>query len=92
MLKTYLKEIREKAFKAKDKPAILGPDIDLEPYMRTIEETPIGDLEKLPDEIKENILYSGITPQKMIERVPTFKLTIVWFMRNYKKYIKENLK
>jgi len=64
MLKTYLKEIRERALKAKDKPAILGPDIDLEPYMRIVEETPIDDLEKLPDEIKENILYSGITPSE----------------------------
>lgn len=62
MYKTYLKELRERALKAKDKPAILGPDIDLEPYMRTVEKPPIKDLEDLPEEIKENIQYSGITP------------------------------
>lgn len=61
MSKAYLKELRERALKAKDKPAILGPDIDLEPYMKTIEELPIKDLEELPKEIKENIQYSGIT-------------------------------
>jgi len=71
MLKTYLKELREKALKAKDKPALLGPDIDLEPYMKTISDIKINDLEELPEEIKENILYSGITPSEE-ERAGTY--------------------
>ncbi|HOJ92095.1 MAG TPA: SufD family Fe-S cluster assembly protein [Dictyoglomaceae bacterium] len=64
MLKTYLEELKNRALKAKDKPAILGPDIDLEPYMKTIYDQPIDNLERLPNEIKENILYSGITPSE----------------------------
>lgn len=71
MLKTYLKELRERALKAKDKPALLGPDIDLEPYMRTIRDFQVEDLDDLPDEIKENILYSGITPSEE-ERAGTY--------------------
>ncbi len=71
MLKTYLKELRERALKAKDKPALLGPDIDLEPYMRTISDFRIEDLDDLPEEIKENILYSGITPSEE-ERAGTY--------------------
>ncbi|ACK42828.1 MULTISPECIES: SufB/SufD family protein [Dictyoglomus] len=71
MLKTYLKELRERALKAKNKPALLGPDIDLEPYMRTIRDVQVEDLDDLPDEIKENILYSGITPSEE-ERAGTY--------------------
>ncbi|PMQ02129.1 MAG: ABC transporter ATP-binding protein [Dictyoglomus sp. NZ13-RE01] len=70
MLKTYLQEIRERALKAKDKPAIYGPDIDIEKYHKESIENPVNDLSELPQEILENIEYSGISHRE--ERAGTF--------------------
>ncbi|MCX7845300.1 MAG: SufD family Fe-S cluster assembly protein [Dictyoglomaceae bacterium] len=71
MLKTYLLEIRNKALKAKDKTAPLGPDINLEGFFKEIKENYLEDLSQLPSEIIENMQYSGISPKEE-ERAGTF--------------------
>ncbi|NWF98056.1 MAG: SufD family Fe-S cluster assembly protein [Nitrospirae bacterium] len=58
--KEYLKEIEEKALKAKDKKALYGPDINLEKYTQYIERGKIESLESLSRQVKEAAILTGI--------------------------------
>ncbi len=57
----YLKEIEEKALKAKDKKALYGPDIDIEKYTQHIERGKIESLESLSRQVKEAAILTGIS-------------------------------
>ncbi|MBA3071336.1 MAG: SufD family Fe-S cluster assembly protein, partial [Nitrospirae bacterium] len=58
--KTYLSDIRERAEKAKEKKAALGPDIDLLRYHRYFEKGKIESLESLSRQAIEAATLSGI--------------------------------
>ena len=58
--KTYLSDLKVRAGKAKEKKAILGPDIDLSRYGQHIERGKIESLESLPQQAKEAAIMAGI--------------------------------
>ncbi|MDI6891252.1 MAG: SufD family Fe-S cluster assembly protein [Thermodesulfovibrionales bacterium] len=58
--KTYLSDIRERAERAKEKKAALGPDIDLSRYSQHIERERIESLESLSLQAKEAAVMAGI--------------------------------
>jgi len=58
--KTYLSDIRERAERAKEKRAGLGPDIDLSRYSQHIERGRIENLESLSRQAKEAAVMAGI--------------------------------
>jgi len=58
--RTYFSEIRERAEKAKEKKAALGPDIDLSRYSQHIERGKIESLENLPQQAREAAVMAGI--------------------------------
>ncbi len=58
--KTYLSDLKVRAEKAKEKKAILGPDIDLSRYSKHIERGKIESLESLPHQAKEAAIMTGI--------------------------------
>jgi len=58
--KTYLSDLKVRAGKAKEKKAILGPDLDLSRYGQHIERGKIESLESLPQQAKEAAIMAGI--------------------------------
>ncbi len=58
--KTYLSDIRERAEKAKEKKAALGPDIDLFRYSQHVERGRIESLESLSQQAQEAAVMAGI--------------------------------
>lgn len=58
--KTYLSALKVRAENAKEKKAILGPDIDLSRYSKHIERGKIESLESLPHQAKEAAIMTGI--------------------------------
>ncbi len=58
--KTYLSDLKVRAENAKEKKAILGPDIDLSRYGQHIERGKIESLESLPQQAKEAAIMAGI--------------------------------
>ncbi len=58
--KTYLSDLKVRAGKAKEKKAILGPDLDLSRYGQHIERGKIESLESLPQQAKEAAIMVGI--------------------------------
>jgi len=58
--KAYLSDIRERAEKAKEKKAALGPDIDISRYSQHVERGRIESLEGLSFQGKEAALMAGI--------------------------------
>lgn len=58
--KTYLSDLKVRAENAKEKKAILGPDIDLSRYSKHIERGKIESLESLPHQAKEAAIMTGI--------------------------------
>lgn len=58
--KTYLFELRNRAEVAKEKKAILGPDIDLSRYKQHIERGKIDTLEGLSEQAREAAILAGI--------------------------------
>jgi hypothetical protein len=59
--KTRLSEIQERAEKARDKKAALGPDIDLSLYSQHIERGKIETLEGLPQQAQEAAIMTGVS-------------------------------
>jgi Fe-S cluster assembly scaffold protein SufB len=57
---TYLSEVKERAEKARDKKAVLGPDIDLSLYTQHIKKSRIESLESLSQQAKESAIITGI--------------------------------
>jgi Fe-S cluster assembly scaffold protein SufB len=57
---TYLSDLRERAEKAKEKKAALGPDIDISRYTQHIERGRIESLEGLPQQVKEAAIMAGV--------------------------------
>ncbi|MFH0932724.1 MAG: SufD family Fe-S cluster assembly protein [Nitrospirota bacterium] len=64
--KTYLSDIRERAEKAKEKKAALGPDIDLLRYNQHIERERIESLESLPQQEREAAVMAGINVKEEV--------------------------
>jgi Fe-S cluster assembly scaffold protein SufB len=64
--KTYLSDIRERAEKAKEKKAALGPDIDLLRYNQHIERGRIESLESLPQQEREAAVMAGINVKEEV--------------------------
>lgn len=58
--KAYLSDIKEKAGGAKEKKAVLGPDIDLSRYSQHIEKGRIESLEGLSQQAREAAILAGI--------------------------------
>jgi Fe-S cluster assembly scaffold protein SufB len=58
--KTYLSDLKVRAENAKEKKAILGPDIDLSRYSKHIERGKIESLESLSHQAKEAAIMTGI--------------------------------
>jgi Fe-S cluster assembly scaffold protein SufB len=58
--KAYLSDIKERAEGAKEKKAVLGPDIDLSRYNRHIEKGRIESLEGLSQQAREAAILAGI--------------------------------
>ena len=58
--KAYLLDIKEKAGGAKEKKAVLGPDIDLSRYTQHIEKGRIESLEGLSQQAREAAILAGI--------------------------------
>jgi Fe-S cluster assembly scaffold protein SufB len=58
--KTYLSDLKVRAEKAKEKKAILGPDLDLSRYSKHIERGKLESLESLPQQAKEAAIMTGI--------------------------------
>lgn len=58
--KKYIEEIQEKAKKAINKPAAIGPDIDLKEFQKFIERDKIKSLKLLPKMAKEAALLAGV--------------------------------
>lgn len=58
--KTYVSEIRERAERAKEKKAALGPDIDLSKYRHHIERGRLETLENLPMQSREAAILVGM--------------------------------
>ena len=58
--KAYLSDIKEKAGGAKEKKAVLGPDIDLSRYTQHIEKGRIESLEGLSQQAREAAILAGI--------------------------------
>jgi Fe-S cluster assembly scaffold protein SufB len=58
--KTYLSDLKVRAGKAKEKKAILGPDLDLSRYGQHIERGKLESLESLPQQAKEAAIMAGI--------------------------------
>jgi Fe-S cluster assembly scaffold protein SufB len=58
--KAYLSDIKEKAEAAKEKKAVLGPDIDLSRYTQHIEKGRIESLEGLSQQAREAAILAGI--------------------------------
>ncbi len=56
----YIKEIKEKAERAKEKKAVFGPDIELKCYAQHIERGKIESLESLSKQAKEAAILTGI--------------------------------
>ncbi|MEW6066704.1 MAG: SufD family Fe-S cluster assembly protein [Nitrospirota bacterium] len=57
---TYLSGIRDRAEKAKEKKAAMGPDIDISRYTQHIERGRIESLESLSKQIKEAAVMTGV--------------------------------
>ena len=56
-----MRDLNEKATKAKDKKAALGPDIDLDAFTADpVAHSYVGDLTKLPEKDRKRILQSGV--------------------------------
>jgi uncharacterized protein len=64
--KAYLSDIRERAEKAKEKKAALGPDIDLLRYNQHIERGRIESLESLPQQEREAAVMAGINVKEEV--------------------------
>jgi Fe-S cluster assembly scaffold protein SufB len=58
--KAYLSDIKEKAGAAKEKKAVLGPDIDISRYTQHIEKGRIESLEGLSQQAREAAILAGI--------------------------------
>lgn len=58
--KSYLSEVRERAEGAKEKKAILGPDIDMSQYKHHLERARLESLEGLPKQALEAAILAGI--------------------------------
>ncbi|MGQ9569299.1 MAG: SufB/SufD family protein [Thermodesulfovibrionales bacterium] len=58
--KIYVSEIRERAERAKEKKAALGPDIDLSKYRHHIERERLETLENLPMQSREAAILAGM--------------------------------
>jgi Fe-S cluster assembly scaffold protein SufB len=56
----YLEEVKSRAEKARDKKAVLGPDIDLSLYTEHIKKSRIESLESLSQQAKESAIITGI--------------------------------
>lgn len=69
--KTYLSDIRERAEKAKEKKAALGPDIDLLQYHRHFEKGKIESIESLSRQAIEAATLAGIDVKEEV-RAGTF--------------------
>ena len=67
-----LAEIRAAAEAAVDKPAALGPDIDISRFTSVSEHDQIASLESLDRQIREAALMSGFTTDEKKERSASF--------------------
>ncbi len=66
-----MSNLREKALTAKNKPALYGPDLNLDEYSRNAENWDEAEISDLPEDIKVGALSCGVTP-KLGERAGTF--------------------
>lgn len=65
-IRAYFSDIREKAEKARDKKAGLGPDVDIALYHEHIERGRIESLEGLPQQAQEAAVMSGISVREEV--------------------------
>lgn len=72
--KAYLSDIRERAEKAKEKKAALGPDIDLLRYSQHIERGRIESLESLPQQAREAAVMAGINVKEEVRSGSYFQV------------------
>jgi Fe-S cluster assembly scaffold protein SufB len=69
-----LAEIRAAAEAAADKPAALGPDVDLDPFRTVSERERIDSLASLDKQVRETVLMSGFTADETDRSASYFQL------------------